>query len=84
MVVAALGVLLAVFGLLLPMPVVTVTWVAVTVGLAVLGATAFAPSAGVVPTDGNPWPWAMMPMAYGYPALVVTRASRSSHRWYCR
>lgn len=72
-VIAALVVLLAAFGLVLPTRVLVAVWVVVPVGLAILGLAAFAPADGVVPTDGNPWPWTLNPMAYGYLALVVSR-----------
>lgn len=73
LVVVALGLLLAVFGLALPMRVIVAAWTAVPTGLAVLSLTAFAPRDDVAPTHGNPWPWAMGPLAYGYLAVVVSR-----------
>lgn len=76
-VVVALVLLLAVFGLVMPMRVIVAVWTAVPTGLAVLGLAAFAPRDGVVPTDGNPWPWAMGPLAYGYLAVVVSRPVRA-------
>ncbi|MFT3862580.1 hypothetical protein [Micropruina sp.] len=72
--IAALIMLLALFGLVLPMRALTAIWAAVPLGLSLLSATAFAPRDGVLPTDPNAWPWAMFPTAYGYLTLLVFRA----------
>lgn len=73
LIVAALVVLLAVSGLVLPTRILVVAWTAVPVGLAILGLTAFAPRDGIVPVNGNPWPWTLDPMAFGYLTLIVSR-----------
>lgn len=72
---AALIVTLAALGRVLPLRVLRCAWFAISFGLGLLGATAFAPSGFL--GDQSPWPWTMDWTAYAFLALAVRRPAHA-------